>query len=74
MIGRGTEDEETVKKRLSRAAEEADGMEQYDYLVVNDNLEDCVETIHRIIQSEKNKVSRCLDEIQSIREGVHAFS
>ncbi len=74
LIGRGTEDEETVKKRLSRAAEEADGMEQYDYLVVNDNLEDCVETIHRIIQSEKNKVSRCLDEIQSIREGVHAFS
>ena len=74
LIGRGTEDAETVQKRLSRAAEEADGVEQYDYLVVNDDLEDCIETIHRIIQAEKNKVSRCLDKIQSIREGVHAFS
>ncbi len=74
LVGRGTEDEETVKKRLFRASEEADGIEQYDYLVVNDDLDTCVETIHRIIQSEKKRITRCLDTINTIREGVHAFS
>ena len=74
LIGRGTEDEETIRKRLSRAAEEADGIEQYDYLVVNDDLSVCIETIHHIIQSEKNRISRCHDIINTIREGVHAFS
>ena len=31
-------------------------MEQYDYLVVNDKLDDCVEAVHHIILSEKDKV------------------
>ena len=74
LVGRGTEDPETIQKRLSRAAEEAEGMEQYDYLVVNDDLDECVSTIHSIIQSEKNRVCRCLDRINDIREGVRAFS
>ena len=74
LIGRGTEDEETIKKRLQRASEEAVGMEQYDYLVINDDLDTCIEEIHRIIQSEKHRVSRCSDKVRQIREGVRAFS
>lgn len=74
LVGRGTEDAETIEKRLSRASEESEGMEKYDYLVINDSLETCVEEIHRIIQSEKHRVSRCAEAIQTIREGVHAFS
>lgn len=74
LVGRGTEDAKTIQKRLSRAVEEADGMEQYDYLIVNDDLDTCIETIHHIIQSEKHKVTRCREEISDIREGVRAFS
>lgn len=49
LVGRGTEDQVTIEKRLKRAAEESVYIEQYDYLVVNDTLEDCVETVHNII-------------------------
>ncbi len=56
LIGRGTEDLATVNKRMNRAVEESAFMEQYDYLVVNDKLDDCVEAIHHIISSQKDKV------------------
>ena len=64
LIGRGTEDAETVKKRLGRAIEEADGVEEYDYLVVNDT---CVEEVHSIIQAEKLRVSRNINFINEIK-------
>lgn len=50
LTGRGTETEDVIEKRLNRAAEEAKGVEAYDYIVVNDILEDCVETVDRIIK------------------------
>ena len=50
LMGRGTEDEETIAKRLARAGEEAEFMNQYDVIVVNDDLDECVEELHRIIQ------------------------
>ena len=67
LIGRGTEDAETVKKRLGRAVEEADGVEEYDYLVVNDDLDTCVEEVHSIIQAEKLRVSRNINFINEIK-------
>ncbi|MBP3664263.1 MAG: guanylate kinase, partial [Tyzzerella sp.] len=38
LIGRGTETMDVVEKRMQRAAEEAEGLEAYDYIVVNDDL------------------------------------
>lgn len=67
LTGRGTEDAVTVEKRLARAAEEADGVEAYDYLVVNDELEVCVEEVHSIIQTEKARVSRNINFINEIK-------
>ncbi|MDO4313508.1 MAG: guanylate kinase [Eubacteriales bacterium] len=58
LIGRGTESMEVIEARLKRAAEEADGMESYDYFVVNDVLETCVEDVHRIIRAEHSKSCR----------------
>ena len=49
LVGRGTESMEVIESRLKRAVEESAGMEQYDYLIVNDDLEICVEEIHQII-------------------------
>ena len=57
LEGRGTETQEVIKSRLSRAAEEAEGMEDYDYLLVNDDLEECVNELHRIISSERCKTA-----------------
>ena len=56
LTGRGTETEEVIHSRLSRAVEEADGCEVYDYLVVNDELDEAVENVHEIICSEQQRM------------------
>ena len=50
LIGRGTETAEVVEKRMRRAAEEAESIEQYEFIVSNEEgkLEDCMNTIHSI--------------------------
>ena len=55
LVGRGTEDEATIRARLSRASEEAQGVENYNYIVINDDVDACVETINSIVSSEKKK-------------------
>ena len=58
LTGRGTESEEVIRNRLLRAAQEAEGIEEYDYLVVNDDLDTCVNEVHGIITSEHLKMRR----------------
>lgn len=67
LRGRGTEDEKTVHARLMRAAEEAEGVEAYDYIVVNDDVTKCAERINDIVICEKSKASNNLDVINNIR-------
>lgn len=74
LTGRGTETADVIRDRLSRASEEALGMEKYDYLVVNDKLEDCVEEMHRIIQSEHFKASRNNEFINTIKKDLTRFA
>lgn len=68
LTGRGTETEEVIRQRLKRAAEEALGVEAYDYIVVNDILEDCVEIVDRIIKSEHNRTDEKISIIEDIRK------
>lgn len=74
LVGRGTEDMATIDARLKRAVEESNGMEQYDYFVINDKLDECVEKVHSIIQNEHNRVSRNINLINNIREELKCFS
>lgn len=50
LVGRGTEDMETINKRMKRAAEESQFMNSYDYIAVNDKLDECVEELNDTIQ------------------------
>lgn len=68
LVGRGTESMEVIESRLKRAVEESDGMEQYDYLIVNDDLEICVEEMHQIICGEHHRSSRNMGFIQQMKE------
>ena len=68
LIGRGTETMEVIQSRMKRAAEEAEGMGAYDYIVVNDSLDICVEEIHNIIKSEHSRGFRNEDLITQIKE------
>lgn len=52
LIGRGTETEDVIEKRLKRAFEESEGMDSYDYILVNDTVDKCVEDLHGLIQSQ----------------------
>lgn len=74
LIRRGTEDIETIRARLSRAVEESQGVENYDYIVVNDDLELCVDNINGIVVSEHNKAINNLNLINNIREELKSFS
>ena len=74
LVGRGTEDMEVIESRLARAVEEAQGIEAYDYLIVNDILEECVEEVHSIIRNEHYKVSRNLSAINDMRNQLRSFS
>ena len=67
LIGRGTETMEVVESRMRRAIDESEGMEKYDYLVINDNLQECVEEMHYIIQEEHKRTFRNKDFIEQIK-------
>ena len=58
LVGRGTETPEVIHERLCRADEECKGIEAYDYLIVNDELEACVDQVHSILQNEHTMISR----------------
>jgi guanylate kinase len=55
LTNRGTESEEVINKRIARAAEEAESMESYEFIVINDDLEECVDTVNSIVVSQSCK-------------------
>lgn len=71
---RGTESREVIRQRLGRAVKESEGIEEYDYLVVNDELEVCVEEIHAIIESEHRKIRYNMELVNKVREELKGFS
>ncbi len=71
LVGRGTETIEVINARLRRAAEEAAGMEAYDYLLINDEIETCVEEMHQLIQLQHRRTSYHLDFLNQMREELY---
>lgn len=51
LISRGTECEKDIKARLKQATLEADCMNKYDYILINDDLEKAAEELDHIIKS-----------------------
>ncbi|MCF0122034.1 MAG: guanylate kinase [Lachnospiraceae bacterium] len=68
LLERGTETIESMQFRLARAVEESKKMKGYDYIVINDVLEDCVEQIHRIICSQRQLASKQIEFISQIQQ------
>ena len=57
-----------IKKRLTRANEEISYIDSYDYLVINDDLDECVENIHNILSYEKKKLIYDQDTYNRLKE------
>lgn len=67
LIGRNTEDTDTIKRRLIRAKNEIQLIDKYDYLVINDTVENAVNTINTIVTAESCKPVRCINEISQLK-------
>lgn len=74
LIGRGTETEIIIDNRLSRAYEESKGIEDYDFIVINDDLDQCIEELQKIVLAAHNTPFRNLEFIEKIREELKSFS
>lgn len=74
LVGRGTESQEVINKRLARASEESEGIEAYDYIVVNDNLDVCVEEVHCLVDAARRAPVRREAFIKEIREELKGFA
>lgn len=68
LEGRGTESEDVIMKRLRRAKQESEGVENYDYILINDFVDSCSEKLHNLISAEKDKTFRRMDTIKEIRK------
>lgn len=73
LIGRGTESMDVIEARLNRAKEEAEGIENYDYVIVNDKLDGSVAALDNLITGLKCGTFRNIDFINKIRDGVKRF-
>ncbi len=65
---RGTEGPAIIRMRLERALEEAKGIEKYDFIVINDKLEECVRNMHSLIQAAHETPERNEELIDNIRK------
>ena len=73
LVNRGTESLDVIESRLSRASEEAKGMSEYDYILINDVIEECVDNMHSIIQSQHDAVKNRQEFIKEIAEEIAVF-
>lgn len=67
LIGRGTEDMDTVEKRLKRASEEIELLPHYDFVVVNDTVENAVKRINTVVKAAKMGSQRYIDKIKEFK-------
>lgn len=68
LEGRQTESEEVIEKRLETAKDELTYAEKYDYVVVNDIVENAVSNIESILNAEKCKTNKNLKLIEEVQK------
>ncbi|SFH28887.1 guanylate kinase [Lachnospiraceae bacterium NLAE-zl-G231] len=73
LEGRGTESDEVICQRISRAAEEAEGIENYEYIIINDKLDECVKEMHGIINAARRSPQRNKELIAGMRSELDAL-
>jgi guanylate kinase len=68
LVKRGTEDKANLERRLEDAKRELSFIPQFEYLIVNENLQESVDQLCSIIVAEQVRVKRALDRL-----GMHKF-
>ncbi len=66
LLGRGTETEESFRKRIDTAREELKRAGEYDYIVINDDLKQCVCDVCSILKAEQSRYGKMADTVADI--------
>lgn len=72
LAGRGTESQDVIDKRMKRASEEAEDIKEYEYIAINDDLDECVHTVHSIILGRKCLRTNNLSFIEKMKDELNA--
>lgn len=73
LVGRGTESDEEITNRLAISYEESFYMDQYDYLIINDDLYTAVKSVHDIIECEHLRVSRSMGFVKKMQNDLSIY-
>lgn len=68
LIKRGTDSMEDIQRRLDTAGKELNCIPDYEYLVINDDLDQAVSDVMAIIRAEENRSTRYLNPMQGFLE------
>lgn len=72
LLERGTEDREQLRRRLAAAEQELAAVEEFDYLVINDDLQRAVDTVEEIIRAEERRTVRMVGDVQDMASELAA--
>lgn len=73
LIGRNTETMEEIQTRLKKAVEESGYMDRYDYILVNDDLDEFEQQFHSLVRNLHCETNRQMEFIEQIRKEVREF-
>lgn len=74
LTGRGTESPEEIEKRLLRAVEEVKYMKDYDYIIVNDDLEEAIGKVKDLIEYDHYKSCNSTQLIEKMEKELGGFA
>lgn len=74
LVGRNTETEEQIAARLKRAVDEAPSMNSYDYIVINDNVDECADEINALVDAAKHTGGRNQKFIETMQKELSHIS
>ena len=71
---RGPETDEVIAKRMKRAAEEAQSVSKYDYIIVNRDADECAAQLDTLIRAQRQSVRSNLPFIEKLQEEFRELS
>ena len=72
LRSRNTDSEEVIAGRMARAQDEISHWDGYDFVVINDNVENCFEKVRQILNSERMRRARQTGLIDYVRDLMNA--
>jgi guanylate kinase len=68
LRARGTDSEDVIAHRMRRAADEIDHWAEYDYVLVNNDMDECLQRVRAIVTAERSRRVRQTDLNPFVRD------